>query len=285
MTGPAHRFNNFSAADGYQFAVRIWDTPQPIGRVVVIHGIVSHGGWYLGSCRFLGQSGFEVHAIDRRGSGVNMAGRGDIDHYRTWLTDVETYLESLAPGLPTVLVGISWGGKIVAAIARLRPQLLAGAVMICPGLFAQQQVKWWQGLVFKAAGAAGMRSLRIGIPLQDPSLFTDTLRWQTYIKNDPLTLRRMTIRFVLADLQLNRYARAAPGQIQIPMLFMLAGQDRIVDNKKTRDFFLGIGASDKTCIEYPDAGHTLEFELDPSSYLEDLRHWVERVTCATGGHG
>ena len=36
----------------------------------------------------------------------------------------------------------------------------------------------------------------------------------------------------------------------------------------------------KTTVEYPAAGHTLEFEPDPARYLNDLRNWVARVTRA-----
>ena len=61
---------------------------------------------------------------------------------------------------------------------------------------------------------------------------------------------------------------------------MLAGRERIVDNPRTADFFRRLSSPDKTQVEYPAAGHTLEFEPDPSEYLRDLRNWVARVTRA-----
>jgi len=279
MTLHAPCLRYFPAADGYRFAVRVWDRPGvPPGRVVVIHGIISHGGWYLSSCRHLAEHGFEVHALDRRGSGVNMAARGDAGTCETWLTDVEDYLASLPSDVPTVLAGISWGGKLVAALAR-RPLLdLAGIAMICPGLFACQQANRLQRTLLRAAGAAGLSGLRVAIPLRDPALFTATPHWRDYIRDDPLTLRRITIRFALADLQLNGYARGAPEDIRAPALLMLAGRERIVDNRRTRDFFHCIRSPDKTELEYATAGHTLEFETDPSRYLWDLRDWIVRVT-------
>jgi alpha-beta hydrolase superfamily lysophospholipase len=281
MTLYAPCLRYFPAPDGYRFAVRVWNRPGvAAGRVVVIHGIVSHGGWYLSSCRHLAEHGFEVHALDRRGSGLNMAARGDVGTYETWLTDVEAYLASLPPGVPTVLAGISWGGKLVAALARRPWPDLAGIAMICPGLFACQQANRWQRTLLQVAGAAGLSGLRVAIPLRDPALFTATPCWRDYIRDDPLTLRRVTIRFALADLQLNVYARAAPEDIRAPAALMLAGRERIVDNGRTRDFFHRIRSPDKTELEYPTAGHTLEFEPDPSRYLCDLRDWIARVTRA-----
>jgi alpha-beta hydrolase superfamily lysophospholipase len=275
----APEFQYFTAADGYRFAVRVWNRPEATGRVIVIHGIVSHGGWYLSSCRSLAERGFEVHALDRRGSGVNMTARGDVDHYQTWLSDVEGYVASLRPELPTTLAGISWGGKLVAALAARDLPCLAGVAMICPGLFARQQARFWQQLGLRLAGFAGLAQMRIPIPLRDPVLFTDTPKWQAYIKNDPLTLRQITIRFALADLELNQFARSAAEAMRKPALLMLAGRERIVDNARTQDFFGRIAATDKVQIEYPQAGHTLEFETDATRYLDDLATWVTRVTC------
>jgi acylglycerol lipase len=282
MLQPAPCLKHFTAGDQYRFAVRVWNPPVAAGRVLVLHGIVSHGGWYLRSCRHLAASGFEVHALDRRGSGVNMAERGDVAHFRVWLSDVESYLASLPPDVPTVLVGISWGGKLVAALGRSNLPTLAGVAMVCPGLFACQQANWWRRGLLHAAGAAGLAGTRIAVPLRDPALFTNSPQWQAYIRDDPLTLRRITIRFAGADLRLNRVARSAAEQIRAPVLLMLAGRERIVDNRRTREFFRRIAAPDKSCLEYPDAGHTLEFEADPTPYLEDLRAWVARVTSTTG---
>jgi acylglycerol lipase len=278
MSLHAPRLHYFTAADGYRFAVRVWVGPTVAGRVIVMHGIVSHGGWYLSSCRHLAAQGFEVHALDRRGSGLNMDARGDVNGYEIWLTDVESYLASLAPGIPTVLIGISWGGKLATELAKRHSHGLAGVAMICPGLFACQQAGLLQRSLLRFAGAAGLAGLRISIPLRDPALFTDTSNWRDYIRDDPLALRHITIRFALADLKLNGGARAAPERIHVPVLLMLAGRERIVDNLQTRDFFRRISSPDKAEIEYPRARHTLEFEPDAARYLNDLSTWVTRVT-------
>ena len=270
----APRITSFAAADGYRFAVRVWEVTAPAGRVLVIPGIISHGGWYLRSCGFLAQQGLEVHALDRRGSGLNMEARGDAVGYCTWLTDVESYLQSLPAGLPNVVLGISWGGKLAAALARYCGQMIQGVGLLCPGSHAQQQANLLQRSLLRAAGWSGLSRARIAIPLRDPALFTDTPQWRDYIRDDPLTLRRITIRWALADLQLNEYARGAAEHIQAATLLMLAGRERIVDNRRTRDFFQRIAAADKTCIEYPDAAHTLEFEADPTGYLQDLSTWL-----------
>ncbi len=55
---------------------------------------------------------------------------------------------------------------------------------------------------------------------------------------------------------------------------MLAGQDRIVDNTRTLEYFDRIAGREKTLISYPEAHHTLEFEPDPARYADDLIGWL-----------
>ena len=62
----------------------------------------------------------------------------------------------------------------------------------------------------------------------------------------------------------------------MPLLLMLAGRDRIIDNRRVLDFYERVPSADKTLIEYPDAAHTLKFEPDPQPYFADLAEWLER---------
>ena len=274
----APRIRIFTLPDGYRCAVRIWETPNAVGRVVFVHGVLSHGGWYLASCRHLASSGFEVHFIERRGSGLNLTARGSVDSYETWLKDLEFYLEMLPEHNPVALCGISWGGQLVAAMARYRPDLLAGVALLCPGLYARQQPNWLGRAGLALANVLPLRHLRVTIPLQAPGLFTDTPCWRAYIKTDPLALRNVTIAFARANQLLNRYASEAPEKIHVPVFMVLAERDRIVDNLRTRAFFDRIASQDKQLIEYPQACHTLEFEPNAARYFNDLTEWTLRVT-------
>ncbi|NUQ65435.1 MAG: alpha/beta fold hydrolase [Pirellulales bacterium] len=274
----AARLTHFTAPDGYRFAVHQWQHPRPSARLVFLHGIVSHAGWYPRSCRHLAQEGVEVHFLDRRGSGLNLAGRGDVAACRTWMDDVEAYLEQLPRDAPRLLMGISWGGALAAAVAGRRPDLLSGMGLLCPGLYARQAANAAQGVAIRLAHRAGFGKHRVSIPLQDPALFTTSAAFQEYIRTDPLTLRRITIRFAAANLQLLHYATEAPEAIHVPTLLMLAERDAIVHNERVRAWADRIACDRKETVEYRGAGHTLEFEPDPSRYFADLADWVRRFT-------
>ena len=264
--------------DGYRLHARVWTPDEPPrGRILCLHGIISHAGWYELSCRHLASAGYEVHFVDRRGSGLNPQRRGDVDRFETWLADVEHYASQLPGDAPRLLAGISWGGKLAAAIARHRSELFAGVALITPGVAAQTKASLLQRRALRWAGRLRLDERRVTIPLQDPALFTSVPTWQQYIATDPLTLRQITIRFALADLALDRYVADAAPQIRTPTLVMLAGRDRIIDNPGVRRFFEQIAAADKHLIEYPTAAHTLEYEPDPQPYLRDLTNWADQI--------
>ncbi|MEX0614096.1 MAG: alpha/beta hydrolase, partial [Pirellulales bacterium] len=95
-----------------------------------------------------------------------------------------------------------------------------------------------------------------------------------FVAQDPLSLREVTWRFAREDRQLTRFARQAATLLHMPLLLMLAGRDRIVNNRRTVGFFRRTAAVKRTLIEYPNAAHTLEFEPDPRPYFEDLSGWI-----------
>jgi alpha-beta hydrolase superfamily lysophospholipase len=275
----------YRAPDGRRLAVRVWRTAEPPrGRVVFLHGITSHGGWYSRSCQFLAQAGLEVHFLDRRGAGLNVESPGDVDNWQTWIDDVAIYLRkfterailsapcSLLPA--PILCGVSWGGKLAVAVARQHPELLGGLGLVCPGLFSYQEPGLLKRMALAAPLPARMAQRHVKIPLGDPALFIDDRRGQSFIAADPLALRSITLRSAKADRGLTRFARQAAPYLHMPILLMLAGRDRIVSNRRTRAF-LTRTSGHKTLIEFPNATHTLEFEPDPQPYFRDLTNWIK----------
>jgi acylglycerol lipase len=274
VCGLLPRIDFYTARDGRRLAVRVWNGIEPPrARVVFLHGITSHGGWYNRSCHYLNSVGFEVHFLDRRGSGLNAEDRGDVPGYQTWIDDVAAYLEQVQNGRPVVLCGISWGGKLAAAVARQYPSLIRGLALLTPGLYSWYEPNVVQRFALRLPMRERMKRRRVEVPLT-ANLFTDTPRWHEFVAGDPLSLRDVTIRFSSADVRLTRLAREGAPLVKTPMLLMLSGRDLIVDNRRCREFLRRSGAVHKTLIEYPNAAHTIEFDPDPQRYFYDLADWI-----------
>jgi alpha-beta hydrolase superfamily lysophospholipase len=267
-----------TATDGYAWRYRRFrPTQRPRAYVVGLHGIQSHGGWYVASCGMLRDAGFTVDFIDRRGSGLNDKDRGDAPSFRRLLDDIAEFIEALRktgdPELPVFLMAISWGGKLAVALERRHPGLVDGLALLCPGFFARVSPPFWQRLAIVATRFVMPRKL-FPVPLSDPHLFTASPRWQRYIEEEPLGVRQATARLLVESARLDGYLRFVPKYVRVPVLLMLAQEDRIIRNDKTRRYVERFRSPEKQVIEYAGAGHTLEFEPDPTKHVGDLARWL-----------
>jgi alpha-beta hydrolase superfamily lysophospholipase len=273
----ANSLRSYTVSDGYRCDYRDYPAIGRLrGRVVFVHGIQSHAGWYEHSCRRLAEAGFAVSFLDRRGSGRNTEARGDTPSFRRLLDDIAEFLRPLRqqePELPLFLAGISWGGKPVTALQRRHPGLADGLALLCPGFCPRVSPSRKERLAILWSRLTAPRRL-FPVPLSDPQLFTATPHWQAFIRDDPLSVRQATARFFVESVRLDLYLRFAVSRVRLPVLLLLAEHDRIIDNERTRAFVERFPAADKEVREYAGAHHTLEFEADPEPFIADLLRWL-----------
>lgn len=255
-----------------KIAVRRWTPAGRVrGSILALHGIQSHGGWYLNSSSQLADAGFEVVFPDRRGSGLNQSDRGDIPSFRRLLDDFAELMLPLTP--PRYLLGISWGGKLAVAFQRRHPGLTDGLVLVTPGLCQRVEFSFAQRLlVAMSRFIAPMRLFPI--PLNEPELFTANLQRQAFIREDALALRQATARLMFESARMTVYNHWALRRVTVPTLLLLAECDRIIDNGQTRQLASRMPSRDVTILEYSGASHTLEFEPNGPPFVRDLLHWL-----------
>jgi alpha-beta hydrolase superfamily lysophospholipase len=264
-----------TASDGYRWHYRHYaPAGTPRADVVCIHGIQSHAGWYETSSTRMAEAGYDVYFLDRRGSGVNQEARGDTPGFRRLLDDVAEFLKARRSGRRTVLLAISWGGKLAAALQRRHPGLVDAFALLCPGICPKVGLPLHGRLAVAAVRLATPRRL-FDIPLTQPELFTANPEALRFIRDDPLSLRRATARMLVESVRLDAYLRWFPPRLSGRVLLMLGGRDQIIDNGRTRDFVARL-ADDPEVIEYPEAHHTLEFEPG-APFVTNLVTWLNRI--------
>jgi len=273
-------------SDGYEAHARLWSPPAtPRGAVLYLHGIQSHGQWFETSAARLAEAGFMVLLPDRRGSGRNAVDRGHAPSAGRLVRDVaeaisELHLRSGLPGC--TLLGVSWGGKLALAAARECRRSIEHLVLVAPGLFPRVDLPLSIKLGVAAAALLAPRRT-FPVPLQDPALFTANPDRRAFIAADPLALHRVTASFLLASRRLDRLAAGIGRAIEpVRLSVFLAEHDRIIDNRRTLDFFGGL-AWPQVVRVYPGAHHTLEFEPHPEPFLGDLVAAVIETPAAAGG--
>jgi acylglycerol lipase len=174
------------------------------------------------------------------------------------------------------LVGLSWGGKLALAAALDQPQGVCALVLVTPGLVPRIDVSWPRRVGVALALAFGGRA-RFHVPIE-PTMFTRTPRYLDYIVRDPLRLERVTARFLLASRALDREIRARVHELSAPVLLLLAGHDRIVDNPRTRGL-LGVLPPEqlRVCV-YEHASHSIQFD-ETEALVRDVARFLEDVRC------
>src|SRR5262245_52689422 len=78
MGEDAGQIRSLIASDGLRLVYRLFEPPAHLrrGSVLHLHGIQSHGGWYLPTAAELARHGYCVYLLERRGSGLNPGPRG-----------------------------------------------------------------------------------------------------------------------------------------------------------------------------------------------------------------
>lgn len=289
MTGQENisgKVRQFRASDGTILHYRHFRTVEtPRGFVVGCHGIQSHSGWYEWSSSQLAKAGFDVRFIDRRGAGLNDPPHGHADDATRLCKDVEEILSQVRlerdhNRQPVVLMGVSWAGKLLAGWQGPEDATRTecdGIALLYPAIFTHFDPGFLQRIAIRAASRVGLGRRTVPIPLNDPKLFTDDTASRRYIETDPLTLRRVSLSFLNATLDLTEQAKRLSDRDVLPMLIALAGRDEIVELPRTRAWAAGLPAGTTQIVEYPQARHTLEFDACRERFVADLINWLESV--------
>jgi pimeloyl-ACP methyl ester carboxylesterase len=271
----------YRAPDGRELAYRAYGAyragaTQAATAVVYVHGIESHGVWFALAAAGLQQRGYDVFLLDRRGSGLNRENRGfvsgDAGSDAELLSDVEAFLAEIRHGYRRVaLVGLSWGGKLALAESLNAPRSVDALILITPGLVAS--VGYGALEKVQIASAALVRPEAAFRTPIEPEMFTTTPVWLAFIQDDPLRLRYVTARFLMATRGLDRTIAREAGERRTPALLVLAGRDRIVDNEGAR-LLMARGPGDLTIVTYPDQTHSVQLD-DVDRLVADMTAWLE----------
>ena len=255
-------------------------TTQGRTALIYLHGTSSHAAWFDGPADMLCARGYDVHCLDRRGSGINRENRGFpsgyVDSYETLLADIHILVQSLRGRYDRVyLVGLSWGGKLAMAHALMHPEDCDGLVLITPGLRALVGLTAWQK-VKVYLWTHMLPHAAIPIPIR-PELFTTTPEFLEKIRRDPLRLTVACTRFFWQSARLDDLVTGRMSRSRLPILVFLAGQDRIIDNAGVKQLLLrgGQKPGELQVLTYEDQTHSIQFDA-PQRLVGDILGWLQQ---------
>lgn len=269
-------FSAWRAADGYLLRGRSWALAGASHEhaILYVHGIQSHGGWFEWSAGLLARYA-RVVLPDRRGSGMNSSGHGDIADWRRWIQDLNDIADCLwQEGVRRFsVVGVSWGGKPALQWALQAPVPLVRVLLVAPGLFPAVSMTALEQFRLAAALLLWPQK-RFNIPLNDPALFTTNPVGRRFIERDPLKLTDATAEFLWQSHHLDRQLIEAPdGALRVPLTVALAGHDDIIRNQPTQLWARRVAGAGIRQQLFTAAHHTIEFEQDSAAFERFLNDW------------
>lgn len=244
-------------------------------RVVMLHGLQSHAGWYGWSARFLADRGVEVWRVDRRGSGRSGGPRGHARAADRLVADVAAICrEAAADGHRVVLMGLCWGGKLaVAAAASGLP--LAGLVLLYPALATRFDASLRQRALLRLGRAIGLATRPVASPLR-PEHFTDVVAARQAIAEDPFSTRTITVAMAAVDRELTREMPNLIATVTAPSLVVLGERDRISRNGRIAELAATMRGP-RTLRHIELASHVLEFEPTREEIFAGVVDWLEHL--------
>ena len=246
------------------------------GRAVflLVHGLGAHAGRWEALTDFFRERGISSYAVELRDFDRHPAGHGSFrDNYKK----IERLYDAAArdnPGKKIFLIGESMGALIAFLFTASRPALFNGLVCISPA-FANRYKPAFLDSVKMALPLFYNPEKEFKLPF-DSSMCTRDAYYRKKLDEDPREYRSVSSRVILEILMAQAHARFVRGKIAIPVLFLLAGEDKLVDPAASKKIFTALAVKDKTLVEFPRMYHSLSIEIGKEKVFEEILKWVEK---------
>jgi lysophospholipase len=255
-----------------------WIPADPQALLVIVHGLGEHSGRHSEAAANLSSRGIACYAFDLRGHGRSSGPRGHVVHFSDYTQDLERIIEKVGERhkeLPFFLLGHSFGGLILLdALLSGRARKAQGVILSSPFLGVPPGLRP-SGPLRTLARTLSAVWPTLSFPNRvDPNdLSHDPAVGREYAQ-DPLVVRSVSARwFTETEAALLR-VRASASNLQVKVLLLYAGADRIVDPCATQAFVDAAPAAflESTC--YPELFHEILREPEKDKVLEEIRTFL-----------
>ncbi len=275
----SERTGTITAIDGTRLFHRHYPAADEKARMVLVHGLGEHSGRYGHVIERLLKKQISVWTYDQRGFGQSDGPRGHVKAFSEYIGDLDRMVtmarEKMPDRLKFYLIGHSMGGLIVLNYAEKFVDALNGVIASSPGLAPAMKVPVIKGNLGRLMSFI-WPSLTFDNELIPEHLSHDAAAVKAYVE-DPLVHRRISSRWFTEYLKAMAETNQAASKITIPTLMQVAGDDRIVSPRVSRDFFERIESTDKTLCFYDGLFHEIYNEKDDhrQRVLSDLENWLD----------
>jgi alpha-beta hydrolase superfamily lysophospholipase len=273
------RQHQIPAADGTPLHVRDALLAPGTPGVVIMHGLGEHSGRYERAMQFFNQCGLSVRAYDHRGHGQSGGKRGDFPESDpsggdAVVQDARIVIDDFArqTGHAPILLGHSMGGLFATRFALEKHSPLRALILSSPAL-ALSLSGGQKGLLKILSAIAPHFAVANGLDVN--GLSHDPAVAKAY-QNDPFVHNKATASLLKCMLASIDYCHAKAGTMSVPVLLVVAGDDKLIAAEGSRAIFPKLPPDLATMHWYDHMYHELfhETEADAARVFGDIRAWL-----------
>ena len=245
---------------------------EPVGVVVIAHGLGEHAGRYHHVAKKLTDVGYVVVAPDHAGHGRSGGKRLGVTDFSDFAADLDTVISAVDVHGPRFLLGHSMGGAIALSYALDHQARLAGLILSGPALVPGKDLP---PILVKLAPVLGRLAPWLpATALPASGVSRDPAVVAAY-EADPLVWHG-GIRAGLGG-ALIREMKTFPdrlGALKLPVLILHGGADVLANPDGSRMAARLAGSDDVTSTIYPGMFHEIFNEPEQDEILEAVTDWV-----------
>jgi alpha-beta hydrolase superfamily lysophospholipase len=256
---------------------RAWEADAPRGVIILVHGMFEHSRRYQEFGEVMAAHGLSTYALDLRGHGASEGRRGHVRTFDLLLQDLDRFrreVEGIVPAeLPMFLVGHSLGGLIALRYLQEYDSPLRGSVITAPWLGTAVPVPRWQILLGHVLNRV-MPAFPFPFHIDAAILSRDPARVADY-QEDPEIHSTITPRMFTEISSAIHLAVQRGDRIHVPVHFLLAGDDRLVDTARSLAFARSLPEEMVSVEVVPDSYHELIQETNRAAVLSVIRERIQ----------
>ena len=265
MQNYTHNSGVFLAEDNVRIFYQNWTTSDPVGGVLISHGLGEHSGRYFNLMEKLDGQGINFYALDHRGHGKSGGIRGHVDFFSNYIQDMKQYVDSVVKAEnkqnPLLLLGHSMGGLIALQYALAYPGDIDYLILSAAALIPATEVPAHKIYLGKFLSRFFPR-LTLNNELDPRNISTDPEVVKAYM-DDSLVHDRVSTRWFTEYLNSSEDCLNRLPEIELPTLVIHGTGDKMVSIEGSKQIYEKISSRDKEIEFFPGLFHETMNEKMP----------------------
>lgn len=246
---------------------RAWSAPSPKAVFLLVHGLGGNENWWESLGNFFIQRGYSSYAADLRPSRTF----GD---FKKNVIDLQKIIKTQNPDKKIFAVGESMGSLIILSAALSVRNIFDGLACMSPAFKSRTKLNFMDYFkIFFPLLYNPQKMYKLPLTTEMCTRDTDYIKIvEADYNKDVLSTSEVLFDIFLTQVRMGLMRI----KLEIPVLFLLAGADKVTDNNVSRKIFNNLKCPDKILIEYPGMYHSLSIDLGKESVFSDMADWAEK---------